>query len=239
MKKLLLAIVLMASSFLLYGQLPPPGDPLSLLDNGTPLRVYATNNTMPLAEKSLRRIPLMPDPSYGKLELGLNLPEKSLQLSSFVDQQVLPNSQTLLTLPFSTHNQTNMITNRRLKYMGLWAFTSLNYLYADVVGLMDAELLNQYQTGVVNGLEITPSFLTAAAAYMQLPLANVFLPLVIKDDKTLRWVQIICGAIATVAQGASLLVGEPAPYYILFSAIEMGVTAYITIDAIKWKPGRK
>ncbi len=128
-----------------------------------------------------------------------------------------------------------MDSNRRLKYSSLWAFTSLNYLYADLVGIMDINLLSQYQTGIVNGVEITPTFLTYAAAYMQIPLANVFLPHLIKNDKVLRWVQIISGSIATIVQGATLFVGKPAPYYILFSAIEMGATSFITFDAIKWK----
>ena len=139
---------------------------------------------------------------------------------------------------FSKNNNQNMNLNRRLKYSSLWAFTSLNYLYADLVGLMDLNLLSQYQTGIVNGIEITPAFLTAAAAYMQIPLSNVFLPHVIKNDKILRWVQIISGSIATIAQGATLFVGKPTPYYVLFSAIEMGATAFITIDAIKWKVGK-
>jgi hypothetical protein len=137
------------------------------------------------------------------------------------------------------NNQQNSSLSRRLKYSSLWAFTSLNYLYADVVGLMDMNLLNQYQTGVVNGIEVTPAFLTTAAAYMQIPLSNVFLPHVIKNENALRWVQIISGTIATLAQGATLFVGEPEPYYVLFSAIEMGITSYITIDAIRWKVGKK
>jgi len=141
-------------------------------------------------------------------------------------------------LSLSLKNNKNMISNKRLKYSSLWAFASLNYLYADLVGLMDLNLLNQYQIGVVNGVEITPEFLTAAAAYMQIPLANVFLPHVIKNDSALRWVQIISGSIATLVQGATLFVGTPTPYYILFSAIEIGATAFITIDALKWKVGK-
>lgn len=141
-------------------------------------------------------------------------------------------------LILSQNKNQNMLSNRRLKYSSLWAFTSLNYLYADLVGLMDVNLLSQYQTGIVNGVEITPVFLTVAAAYMQLPLSNVFLPHVIKNDKTLRWVQIVSGSIATLVQGATLFVGKPSPYYILFSAIEIGVTTYLTIDAIKWKVGK-
>lgn len=132
----------------------------------------------------------------------------------------------------------NMLVNRRLKYSSLWVFTSLNYLYADLVGLMDLNLLSQYQTGIVNGVKITPVFLTAAAAYMQLPLSNVFLPHVIKNDKILRWIQIVSASIATIVQGATLFVGKPSPYYILFSAIEIGVTTYIAIDAIRWKTGK-
>lgn len=149
-------------------------------------------------------------------------------------------SNSLLESPNTNpQNKSMMITNRRLKYSTIWAFTSLNYLYADLVGIMDLNLLSQYQTGVVNGIEITPQFLTIAAAYMQIPLANVFLPQVIKNENTLRWVQIVSGSIATLAQGATLFVGKPQPYYVLFTAIEMAATAYITYDAIKWKTQKR
>ena len=171
----------------------------------------------------------------------------------YLHQKKLKNQRGTISKPvrnsFSNYSNTNLMptqskhqqsfNNRRLKYSSLWIFTSLNYLYADLIGLMDFNLLNQYQTGIVNGIEITPAFLTAAAAYMQIPLSNVFLPQVIKNENLLRWIQIISGTIATLAQGATLFVGKPSPYYLLFSAIEIGVTTYITIDAIKWKPGKK
>lgn len=131
------------------------------------------------------------------------------------------------------------LSNRRNRYSALWAFTSLNYLYADLVGLMDKNILKQYQEGVVDGTRITPGFLTVAAGFMQVPLANVFLPQVIKNEKTLRWVQIASGTLMTLVQSGTLFMGKPAPHYVLFSTIEIGTTAYIAIDAIKWKPGRK
>ncbi len=126
--------------------------------------------------------------------------------------------------------------NRRNTYSSLWAFASLNYLYADLVGLMDHNKLNQYISGTVEGIDITPGFLTGAAAFVQIPLANVFLPQVIKNERTLRWVQIVSGSVMTLVQGATLFVGKPAPYYALFSAFEMAATTFITVDAIKWKP---
>ena len=128
-----------------------------------------------------------------------------------------------------------MNSNRRLKYSSLWAYTALNYLYADVVSLMDANLLNQYQTGIVNGMEISSSFLTVAAIYMQIPLSNVFLPHIIRKESLLRWIQILCATIATLGQGATLFLGEPDTYYILFSMLEMAVTGFIALDAFRWK----
>ena len=102
--------------------------------------------------------------------------------------------------------------NRRFIYSSLWAFVCLNYLYCDLVGFMDKNMLVQYQSGAVNGMKITPQFLTLAAAYMQIPLANVFLPHVIKNDRTLQWVQIISGLITTLVQSATLFDGKPTPF---------------------------
>lgn len=112
-------------------------------------------------------------------------------------------------------------------------------MYADLVGMMDASVLAQYQSGVVNGVQMTPSFLTVAAGFMQIPIANVFLPQVIKNEKTLRLVQIASGTIMTLVQSGTLFVGKPTPYYALFSAFEIAATAYITLDSIKWKPNSK
>ncbi|MFN3301164.1 MAG: DUF6326 family protein [Sediminibacterium sp.] len=144
-----------------------------------------------------------------------------------------------LDLQLDDEKKNFFFDNRRNRYSSLWAFASLNYLYADLVGVMDKNILVQYQNGVVDGLQITPKFLTIGAAYMQVSLANVFLPQVIKNERTLKWVQIASGTIMTVVQSSTLFVGKPTPYYVLFSALEVGTTAYITLDAIKWKAKKK
>ena len=74
---------------------------------------------------------------------------------------------------------------------------------------------------------------------MQIPLANVFLPQIIRNERTLQWIQIASGTIMTLVQASTLFVGKPTPYYALFSAFEIAATAYITIDAIKWKKQSK
>lgn len=125
--------------------------------------------------------------------------------------------------------------NKRNLYSSMWAFASLNYIYADLTGLMDKNILSQYQNGVVNGTKITPNFLGVAAVFMQIPLANVFLPQVIKNERTLRWIQIASGTLMTLVQAATLFVGKPTPHYVVYSAFEIAATTFITFDAIKWK----
>ena len=126
--------------------------------------------------------------------------------------------------------------NRRNIYSSLWAFASLNYLYADLIQFMDKDEHLKYHTGTVNGFEMTPGFLAGSAAFMQIAIANVFLPQIIKNDRTLRWVQIASGTIMTLVQSATLFATKPTPYYMVLSGFEIAATAYITFDAIKWKP---
>jgi len=129
--------------------------------------------------------------------------------------------------------------NRRNIYSSVWAFASLNYLYCDLVAFMDKDMHLQYHTGEVGGMKITPEFLTGAAIMMQIPIANVFLPHVIKNDRTLKWVQIASGIAMTLIQSATLFSDKPTPYYATFSALEIGATAFITINALKWKTDSK
>lgn len=136
----------------------------------------------------------------------------------------------------TTRNNSDWLnTNRRNIYSSLWTFASLNYLYADVVQFMDQKEHLKYHTGKVNGFEMTPGFIAGSAAFMQIAIANVFLPQLIKNDKTLRWIQITSGAIMTMVQGATLFAGKPTPYYAVFSGFEIAATAFITINASKWK----
>jgi hypothetical protein len=140
---------------------------------------------------------------------------------------------------FSLQNDNFFEKNRRNIYSSMWAFASLNYLYCDLVAFMDKDIHSQYHTGMVDGTNMTPQFLTGAAVMMQIAIANVFLPQVIKNDRTLRWVQIASGVTMTLLQSATLFVGKPTPYYATFSALEIGATTFIAINAIKWKTNPK
>ncbi len=157
---------------------------------------------------------------------------RSMKLNNFLGSSF---NQAEFNLGLKQQKTEPFLTNKRNLYSSMWAFASLNYIYADLTGLMDKNILSQYQNGVVNGTKITPDFLGVAAVFMQIPLANVFLPQVIKNERTLRWVQIASGTLMTLVQAGTLFVGKPTPHYAVYSAFEIAATTFITIDAIKWK----
>ena len=122
----------------------------------------------------------------------------------------------------------------KLKLSTLWVFAALNYLYCDIVSLMDPELLPQYLRGNVNGLELTPGFLLGAGILVEIFIAMVLLSRVL-PYRANRWANIAAGTLMTAVQSATLFVGAPAPYYLFFSVIEIATTVVIVWFAWNWR----
>ena len=116
----------------------------------------------------------------------------------------------------------------------LWIFVTLNYLYCDVLGLMDASLIKELLTGKVGEMEMTAGFLLGASIMMEIPIVMVILSRFLKY-KINRWLNIITGVVMAVIQIASLFIDIPTPSYIFFSAIEIITLVFIIRSAWKWK----
>jgi asparagine N-glycosylation enzyme membrane subunit Stt3 len=99
---------------------------------------------------------------------------------------------------------------------------------------MDANLLRQYFTGTVGGMQMTQGFLLGASVLMEISIAMVLLSRVLKYRLN-RLFNIIAGIITTVVQIATLLMGKPTMYYIFFSVIEISCTAFIVWYAWTWR----
>jgi MFS family permease len=132
----------------------------------------------------------------------------------------------------NAHEEKKM--DMKSKLSTLWIFAALNYLYCDVVSLMDPELLPLFLRGNVNGLELTPGFLLGAGVLVEIPIAMVLLSRVL-PYRTNRWANIAAGTVMTAVQSATLLVGVPAPYYLFFSVIEIATTVLIVWFAWNWR----
>lgn len=130
--------------------------------------------------------------------------------------------------------KTFAIQDKRILFSTLWIFAVLNYLYCDVMSLMDSTLLKQFIQGNVGGIETTQGFFLAAATLMEISMSMVLLSKILPYGAN-RWANIIAGVITTVVQISSLFFGSaPTTYYIFFSAIEISCTLFITIYASKW-----
>ena len=125
-------------------------------------------------------------------------------------------------------------TDNRIILSTLWIFVTLNYLYCDVIGLMDSNLLKQFLTGTVEGMEISQEFLLMAGILMELPIAMVLLSRILKY-KSNRIANITVGLIKTVVMILTLFIGKPTSYYLFFAIIELLTTTFIVIYAWKWK----
>ena len=126
-----------------------------------------------------------------------------------------------------------MTKDRRLLFSTLWVFATLNYLYCDVVTLMDPSLLRQFMNGNVRGMAVSQGFLLAAGLLVEIPMAMVVLSSLL-SLRAARLANVVAGSLMTIVQLGTILAGPPAPYYAFFCAIEIATTAGIALYAWRW-----
>ncbi|MCP9765618.1 DUF6326 family protein [Lacihabitans soyangensis] len=115
----------------------------------------------------------------------------------------------------------------------LWIFVTFNYLYCDLIGLMDSSLLKQYLTGKVEGMEINPLFLFYAGILMEIPISMILFSRIL-PNKSNVWANILASFIKTFVMIITLFIGSFTIYYAFFAAIEIMTTMFIFGYSIKW-----
>jgi len=121
----------------------------------------------------------------------------------------------------------------RVRLSMLWVFAMFNYIYADVMSLMDPNVLKEVMTGSVGGIQITQGFMLGAAILMETAIAMIILSRILKYTAN-RWANIIFGVVHTAAVFVSMFLGTPPPHYLFFGIIEMACTLLIVYYAWKW-----
>jgi hypothetical protein len=135
----------------------------------------------------------------------------------------------------NTNKKTIELKDRKVILSTLWIFAMFNYLYCDIMTVMDPVQLKQLLTGTANGITMNDKFLLAAAILMEIPIAMIFLSRIL-NYKSNRLVNIMAGSIMTAVQIMSLFVGSGSPtiYYLFFSTFEIACTLFILWYAWKW-----
>jgi len=124
--------------------------------------------------------------------------------------------------------------DRRVLFSTLWIFVMLNYLYADVLSLMDPVLLPQWVEGEVDGMTITRPFLLVAAVVMEVPILMVLFARIL-PPRANRAANMFAAAFKTLVVAASLCVGNPNMHYLFFASIEIVCTVAIFVLAWRWR----
>ncbi len=125
-------------------------------------------------------------------------------------------------------------TDTKSRLTILWVFVMFNYLYCDVIALMNPDLLKQFYAGKIGGIQVSQGFLLGTSILMEIPIAMVLLSQLL-NYRANRWVNILAGTVMTVVQLGSFFIGSaPTMYYTFFSVIEVACTALIVWYAWKW-----
>jgi len=113
----------------------------------------------------------------------------------------------------------------KTKLSTLWLFATLNYLYCDVITLMDPVKRAPIQ--------FTQGFLLGASVLVEIPIAMFVLSRIL-NYRANRLANIIAGLIMAAVQLLTLFVAMPTMYYIFFSVIEIAATILIIWNAWNW-----
>lgn len=115
----------------------------------------------------------------------------------------------------------------------VWVFLLFNYLYCDVLGLYDRNVLKDLIDGT-SSVDMTPGALLAFSVLMEIPIAMVLLSVVL-PRRASRWANVAAGAVMAVVQIGSLVVGSgPTAYYLFFSVVEIATTVFVVWFAWTW-----
>ena len=129
------------------------------------------------------------------------------------------------------------MTSTKVLLSTLWVVAVFNYLYADVVTLMDSEMLRMIMAGQVGTMRMSRGLLLGAAVLVETAIAMVLLSRVLEYALN-RWANMIAGVIHTAAVALSLVLGGGTPtlYYLFFATIEIACTVFIIWYPWRWKP---
>jgi len=119
----------------------------------------------------------------------------------------------------------------RVELSALWTVVMFNMAFADIVGFLHPGALQRILDGTV-GLEPTPGLLLVFSVLIEVPIAMVFLSLVLSPAAN-RWL-----STPAVILTAGFIVGggSATSSYVLFAAVELAAMAGVLL--IAWRGAR-
>ena len=121
--------------------------------------------------------------------------------------------------------------NVRIKIAALWTSMLFLFAYVDLFSLYRPDFRAELEAGQIGGLTVDGSFLVGTTAYVAIPSVMVFCALILRPRSN-RIINIALSTIYAVTIIVAAL-GEWT-YYVVGSAIEVGLLATIAYYAWTW-----
>lgn len=133
-------------------------------------------------------------------------------------------------------NQTEKLesfkVNTRIKLAGLWTTMILLYIYCDIYSFHRPGYINEMIAGIMGPFEVSQGILAVFGILMAVPALMIPACLFLKTRIT-KWVNILVAVLYTLVNIGNL-VGEAWAYYWIYGILEIAVTVFIIIVALKW-----
>ncbi len=119
----------------------------------------------------------------------------------------------------------------RIRLAALWTTTMLIVAFVDIFAFYRHDITDQIATGRIFGFDIDQFFMLGIIAYVTIPTLMITLSLLL-PRRANRVVNVVIAAVfAVTIVGAAI--GEWS-YYLLASAVELGLLATIVTLALRW-----
>lgn len=126
------------------------------------------------------------------------------------------------------------MNDRRVILSVLWIFLSVNYIFCDVLSIMDPGFFKVLMSGGGESVnQINQGLLLGFAILVEIPFAMIVLSRLL-NYRANRWANIIAGSFMAVIQLLSIIDDKVTLHYIFYSVIEIGCNSFIVWYAWKW-----
>ncbi|NVO12317.1 MAG: hypothetical protein HXX16_20335 [Bacteroidales bacterium] len=126
------------------------------------------------------------------------------------------------------------MNDKRVILSILWIFLSVNYIFCDVLSIMDPGFFKLLMSGGGESVnQINQGLLLGFAILVEIPFAMIILSRLL-HYRANRWANIIAGSFMAVIQLLSIVDDKVTLHYIFYSVIEIGCNSFIVWYAWKW-----
>ena len=118
---------------------------------------------------------------------------------------------------------------------GLWTVLMILFIYADIFSLFRTGQIEKMMSGHMGPFIVSQNSILIASLLMAIPALMIIISLTLKS-KLNRYINIVVALIYIFVEITNMI-GETWIYYLVYGIIEVIITLFIIIKAIKW-PGK-